>query len=167
MDHLFNSVVRVEELQLTQEDGELPEMNWVQATHDDPALNAMLLYLRCRIDMNFVRPGKDILPAPEAGKAPDRVGVLFTYNYAPIKAGQRLVAIENDWGIIPVPGNFEIRYIPDVAIDYSSPHHIEVQVIETAQKLTTANWPTEEPTPGDEEFPEEPEAPEPPEEPTP
>lgn len=151
MDHLFNSAVRVERLLLTPRDGLPPLMEWVQATNDDDALDAMLQYLRCRIDLNFVRPGKDILPAPEAGKAPDHIGVLFTYNYAPLRAGDRIIAIANERGIIPVPGTFEIRVMPDVAIDYSDPHHIEVQIIEVGQELIDEDWPEESPEPEEEE----------------
>ena len=77
MFHLFNSVVRVERLQLVTTDG-VAEMDWAQATDPDPNAAEMLKYLECRLDMNFLRPGKDILPAPEAGKAPDRIGIMFT-----------------------------------------------------------------------------------------
>src|SRR6187431_476646 len=108
MYHLFNSAVRVERLQLSDANEGAPVMDWVQATSDDPAEQAMLEYLKCRIDMTFMRPGKDILPAPEAGKAPDRIGLFFTYWYAPIKAGDRIIAIENEDGEIPEPGTFEI-----------------------------------------------------------
>jgi hypothetical protein len=163
MDHLFNSAVRVEELQLVVTDGR-PVMDWVQATHDDPALNAMLQYLRCRLDMVFVRPGKDVLPAYEAGKAPDRIGIMFTYSYAPIKAGQRIVAIPNEMNKIPVPGTFEIKVMPDIPQDYMDGHHIEVQIIEANQTLNESNWHDDDPIPGDEDFPEPPDEPE---EPTP
>ena len=144
MEHLFNSVVKVERLKLTVSDG-TATMDWAQATDDtDTAVNDMLKYLKCRLDMNFIRQGKDIPPAPEAGKAPDRIGVMFTYPYAPIMAGDRVVAIANDNGKIPVAGTFEIRAIPDEAIDFSDRHHIEVQVIE-ANQLLEGRWPTEDP----------------------
>lgn len=144
MYHLFNSCVRVEELQLVVTDG-VAAMDWAQATSEDPNAQTLLERLPCRLDMNFLRPGKDIAPAPEAGKAPDRLGIMFTYPFAPIKAGQRVVAIENDWGLIPVKGTFEIRVIPDEAQDFSKTHHLEVQIIETNQNLTMENWPAEEP----------------------
>lgn len=143
MEHLYNSAVRVERLKLVVTDGS-PSMEWVQAEDTDTALNDMLQFLKCRLDMNFIRQGKDIPMAPEAGKAPDRIGVLFTYPYAPIKAGDRIVAIPNENNKIPVAGTFEIRAIPDEAIDFSDRHHIEVQIIETNQVLTE-DWPTEEP----------------------
>lgn len=145
MFHLFNSVVRVERLQLVVTDG-VASMDWVQATDpDDPQADAMLKYLRCRLDMIFLRPGKDIAPAPEAGKAPDRIGVMFTFPYAPIKAGDRFVAIPNDEGKIPVDGTFEIRLKPDGAVGYADLHHLEVQVIEASPNVSLDDWPTEEP----------------------
>jgi hypothetical protein len=140
MDHLFNSVVRVEEMRLTQENG-VADTSWVEV--DDPALKN----LPCRLDLNFVRPGKDILPAPVAGKAPDRIGVMFTYAHAPLKAGHRITAIPHpDTGALPVQGTFEIRVVPDVAIGFSAAHHIEVQIIEAAQKPQNFSWPGQAPS---------------------
>lgn len=150
MDHLFNSAVRVERMQLTNVGGR-SVMDWAQATDDDPALSDMLQFLKCRLDMNFLRQGKDILPAPVAGRATDRIGVMFTYPYAPIKAGDRIIAIPNEKNKIPVKGTFEIRAIPDEAIDFEDAHHIEVQIIETGQELTQENWPGEDPLGPDEE----------------
>jgi len=133
MEHLFNSVVRVEELRQTQEDG-------VVTTDWRPVEG--LEALPCRLDLNFVRPGKDILPAPVAGKAPDRIGVLFTFAHAPLKAGHRLTAIPHpDTGAFPVQGTFEIRVVPDQAIAFAVAHHIEVQIIEVAQDPKKFSWP--------------------------
>ena len=148
MDHLFNSVVKVEEQRLTVDNG-LATTSW------QPAADPTLAALPCRLDLNFVRPGKDILPAPVAGKAPDRIGIMFTYPHAPLKAGQRITAIANPEypaKPIPVKGTFEIRVVPDVAIDYANAHHIEVQVVEVAQEPENFSWPGEEPLP-DEETP--------------
>lgn len=142
MFHLFNSLFRVEELLLSQVDGEATT-SWVQATSTDPIEEELLQALPGRLDPNFIRPGKDILPVPVAGKAPDHVGVLYTYPWAPIKAGHRLVAIENAYGEIPTPGTYEIRLIPDRAIGFSSAHHIEVQVVEVIQDLDEV-WPSDE-----------------------
>lgn len=159
MRHLFPSAFRVERMQLTVTDG-VPAMDYAQATDEDPALNDMLQFLKGRLDLNFLRQGKDVLPAPVAGRASDHVGVLFVDPYSPIKAGDRLVAIPNEQNKIPVPGTFEIREIPDVAIDFSDAHHIEVQVIEVGQELTPANWPAEDPIDDDAPLPD-PELPDP------
>ncbi len=153
MRHLYNSAFRVERMQLTVTSG-VPIMDYAQATDEDPALNDMLQFLPGRLDMNFIRQGKDIPEAPVAGRAPDRIGVLFTDAYAPLKAGDRLVAIPNAQGKIPVPGTFDIRAMPDVAIDFSDAHHIEVQVTEVGQELTPENWPAEDPIDDDAPLPD-------------
>jgi hypothetical protein len=124
MEHLFSSVVEVQHLDLTVINGEAVT-GWVTKTDEDAS------YLRCRLDLNFLRPGKDI-PAPiNAGVVPDRIGIMFCSPWAPIKAGDRIVCIPNEMGEMPVEGTFEIRAIPDRALDYASAHHIEVQILET------------------------------------
>lgn len=112
----------------------------------DPYLNVPGQLL-CRLDLNFVRPGKDQPPAVVAGRAPDRVGVLF-YDILTddsgvpyIRAGDRIQCIAG-----PIFGTFEIRTIPDVAQDYTGAHHCEVQVVEVSQALTP---PTPTPFPGE------------------
>ena len=55
------------------------------------------------------------------------------------------MAIPNREGKTPVKGTFEIRVMPDEAIDFSDQHHIEVQIIESNQNLSKDNWPTETP----------------------
>jgi hypothetical protein len=111
-------------------------LGWIQvAAIVDPVLDVPGL-LQCRLDLQFVRPGKDA-PAPiVAGRAPDRVGVCYfdlaaDGNGAPlVRAGDRLECVAG-----PVYGTFEIRVIPDVAQDLIGGHHIEVQVIECSQML--------------------------------
>lgn len=86
--------------------------------------------LMCRIDLHFVRLGKD-QPLPiVAGRAPDRTGVMFFDVTDQIKAGDRIRAISG-----PVVGTFEIRAAPDPAVGYAVAHHMEVQVVEVAQSL--------------------------------
>lgn len=129
MRHLFKS--RVEVLRLS---GQLvngtPELMWgrVQAHLDSTLLNAG--EMMCRLDLNFVRPGKDQPMAIVAGRAPDRVGVMFFTATDQIKAGDRIRCIAG-----PVTGTFEIRAIPDPAVGYATAHHMEVQVVEVAQSL--------------------------------
>lgn len=92
--------------------------------------------LQCRLDLTFLRPGKD-QPAPVvAGRAPDRTGVCYFDLYAGadgvplVKAGDRLTCVSG-----PIFGTFEIRLIPDVAQSLTGAHHIEVQVVEVSQML--------------------------------
>lgn len=127
MDHLYSSVVKVQRMQRTRVDG-TPVTTWVDQ-------EAPLSAIRCRLDLNFLRPGKDI-PAPQnAGVAPDRIGIMFCSASVPLKAGDRLVTVSG-----PVSGIFDIKSIPDVALDFSSGHHIEVQIVETVQNLV-GKWP--------------------------
>jgi hypothetical protein len=96
--------------------------------------------MACRLDIGFLRPGKD-QPAPlVAGRPPDRVGVCY---YDPVSdaagqpvvlAGDRLVCVSG-----PVIGTWELRNIPDPAVGFASTHHIEVQVIEVSQALAAGS----------------------------
>ncbi len=87
--------------------------------------------MMCRLDLTFQRPGKDQPQPIVAGRAPDRIGLLF-YDYTDaIRAGHRIRVIGG-----PLTGGvFELRQIPDVAQAYSIGHHMEVQVQEVAQAL--------------------------------
>jgi hypothetical protein len=93
-------------------------------------------YMWCRLDLGFIRPGKDT-PAPlVAGRAPDRVGVCYydpvtSTNGVPlVLANDRLLCVEG-----PIFGMFEVRLVPDVAQDFVGAHHIEVQVIEVSKQV--------------------------------
>lgn len=126
MRHLFNSVVQVEAMTYTVRDGEA-YMDWAIVPGGE--------WVECRLDLNFLRPGKDA-PAPiNAGVAPDRIGIMFCGAEAPLKAGVRVVTIPNAYGREPVKGVFEIKSVPDMAIDYSDAHHIEVQIVEGVQEI--------------------------------
>jgi hypothetical protein len=128
ISHLYNSVVKVLRPSTTNVDG-MMRIDWVP-------VGAPLNAVPCRLDLTFLRPGKDAPMPTEAGKAPDHVGVMFCASTVAIKAGDRVQAIPNSKGVIPVPGVFEIRQIPDQAVAYSAQHHIEVQIVETSQQLT-------------------------------
>lgn len=128
MDHLFNSVVRVERMQLGMENGRA-ELTWQPSPL--PGAN----WVKCRLDLNFLRPGKDVPSPINAGVVPDRIGIMFTYADAPLKAGDRIVAIPNEYGMLPVSGVFDIKQTPDKAIDYASAHHIEVQIVESTSTI--------------------------------
>ncbi len=142
MNHLFASAFQVQRLIYTVNDGRA-SMSWQVPTSTDVIEASLLAYFKGRLDLTFLRPGKDILPAPQQGKAQDRIGVLFVDQGTPIKAGDRIVAIPNDSGQIPVAGTFEIRYMPDEALNFSGQHHMEVQVQEVNQTVTAANWPVD------------------------
>jgi hypothetical protein len=97
--------------------------------------------LLCRIDLNFIRVGKDA-PAPlVGGKAIDRVGVLFCDPTPHLKAGHVIRCIKG-----PVTGTFIIKNTPDPAIDFFGIHHLEVFLTETSQALNNV-YPEQEPQP--------------------
>lgn len=122
MDHLYSSVVKVQRLTRTVVDG-MVEADWKD---QETPLNAF----KCRLDLNFLRPGKDAPPTYEAGVAPDRLGIMFCSASLPLRAGDRIVTLSG-----PVQGIFDVNSIPDIAIDYSSGHHIEVQIVESVQNF--------------------------------
>lgn len=128
ISHLLNSRVAVSRLSQITQDG---RSQWIYV--DQPA---PLNYIKVRLDMVFMRPGKDIPMAVEAGKAPDRMGICFAEVGSGLQAGDRITAIPNDSGAIPVPGTFDIRVIPDIPIDYSSGHHQEIQIVEVSQAFS-------------------------------
>jgi hypothetical protein len=134
MDHLFASTVRIERLSMTTDEGRAIT-SWLPVTGGES--------VKCRLDLNFIRPGKDIPPAPVAGKAPDRIGLMFYRLGAPLKAGDRVIAIPNGDGSMPVTGTFEIRVVPDPVLGFSTLHHLEAQIIETTQDLAES-WPDDE-----------------------
>lgn len=129
MRHLFNQRVEVLRLAAVMTNG-TPVLSWSKVTTIlDPALGVPGELL-CRLDLNFVRPGKDQPMPVTAGRAPDRIGVLFCGATDKILAGDRIRCLSG-----PVSGTFEIRTIPDQAIDFAAAHHIEVQVVEISQSL--------------------------------
>jgi hypothetical protein len=119
MQHLYNSVVKVTRLHTVASHG-IPSYNYTEVK----------AALKCRLDIGFLRQGKDQPMAAEAGRAPDRVGVMYCDVTEPLKPGDRVTAVTG-----PILGTFEIKVIPDIAIGYSAGHHIEVQVVEVAQQL--------------------------------
>lgn len=90
--------------------------------------------LPCRLDLQFLRPGKDAPPAIQAGVIPDREGIMFCDPLPNLRAGMRVVTKPDKRGREVVKGTFEIKEIPGEALDYDSVHHIEVKVIETTQE---------------------------------
>jgi hypothetical protein len=134
---MYKSTVQVSRLQPSLQVGGGMSLAWSQLSDIvDPTLDEPGL-LKCLLNIGLVRPGRD-QPAPfVAGRAPDRVGVVF-YDCAAdavtgipfVKAGDRLQCV-----LGPVYGIWEIRMIPDVEQDYLGAHHMEAQVIEVSQAL--------------------------------
>lgn len=126
--HLYASRVEVLRLDLDFTDG-VATQSWEKLqTIVDPFLGVPGEML-CRLDLSFQRPGKDQPQPIVAGRALDRVGLMFFDPTTEILAGDRFHCLDG-----PVSGTFEMRVQADPAQDYSSAHHLEVQVIEVAQK---------------------------------
>jgi hypothetical protein len=132
----YSSVCQVLRLDPSLNSGGAMTLAWNPVTTVvDPYLGTPGL-LQCRLDLTFLRPGKD-QPAPVvAGRAPDRTGVCYfdlaaDENGVPlVKAGDRLKCVQG-----PIFGTFEVRLIPDVAQGLAGGHHVEVQVVEVSQML--------------------------------
>jgi hypothetical protein len=137
MRALYHSLVQVTRAQMTMTDQGTASVSWGPISAMCDSFLVSPGYMMCRLDLQFIRRGVD-QPAPViAGRAPDRMGVVY---YDPVAdpvtgipavlAGDRLVCVSG-----PVMGVFEIRTVPDVAQDFIGAHHIEVQVVETSQAL--------------------------------
>lgn len=131
MRHLYHTRAEILRLNLDMEDG-APTSTW-QKVDDiiDPVLN-VAGEMMCRIDLAYQRPGKDQPMPVVAGRAPDRVGVMFFDASDQIKSGDRIHCL-----VGPVQGTFEMRVMPDPAAGYSMAHHMEVQIVEVAQNMRT------------------------------
>lgn len=128
MRWLWNSRIEVQRLDLDMTNG-VPQQTWQKVpTIIDTNLNVPG-ELMCRIDLQYQRPGKDQPMPVVAGRAPDRVGVMFFDVTGEIKAGDRFHCLDG-----PVSGTFEMRVNADPAQDFSTvAHHMEVQIVEVAQ----------------------------------
>jgi hypothetical protein len=119
MRHLYNSRVEVLRLEGTFAVGTLTQ-SWTVAGALD-----------CRLDLTFVRPGKDQPMPVVGGRAPDRIGVLYFDVGEDVRAGDRIRPVSG-----PLSGIFEVRVVPDPAVAFSTAHHMEVQIVEVSQNLT-------------------------------
>lgn len=124
---LLNSVVDVYRQSFFNEDGIATAVYVLQG--------APLSGQNVRLDTVFLRPGKSAPEPTQAGRAPDRIGTMFASVDCGFLAGDIITAVPNAFGEIPVPGTFQIRVIPDVAIGYSAAHHCEIEIVETSQVL--------------------------------
>lgn len=130
MRWLFNTRCEVLRLSLNMAADGAPSQSWEKVPFIiDQALGVPGEML-CRMDLTFQRPGKDQPMPVVAGRAPDRVGVMFFSVTDEIRSGDRFHCLSG-----PVSGTFEMRVNADPAINYSPvAHHMEVQIVEVAQK---------------------------------
>lgn len=88
--------------------------------------------MMCRIDLSYVRVGKDQPTALVAGRVPDRQGLLFLDPTDELRMGDHIECLDG-----PISGIFEMRAKPDPIAGYALAHHMEVQIIEVAQTMNS------------------------------
>lgn len=124
---MYSSTVEIFQNQMTNVNGSM-RTSWQKITDVADPKHGIPGEMKCRADLGFMRPGKDAPSAITAGRAPDRIGVLVCDPTPYLRSGQRI-----RFKAGPITGTFELKAIPDPATDYSSVHHLEVQIIEVAQ----------------------------------
>lgn len=86
--------------------------------------------VRCRIEVGFYRPGKDMPMPVQAGRAPDRVAVYWVAPGTDLKPGDHMQCVDG-----PVPGTWQVRTAPDRAVNMARFHHLEGQCVEVAPSV--------------------------------
>jgi hypothetical protein len=127
MRHLFRSTVEILESVTTIVEGARVQA-WNKSTKSFDS-TCPQGEMKCRLDLIFLRPGKDA-PAPVvAGRTPDRTGVMFCSNTPSLQGGQIVRVIKGPYA----GSSFLLKMRPDEAQDYFGSHHIEIQINEVAQ----------------------------------
>lgn len=125
--HLYSSRVEIIRLSLDMSNG-VPIQSWDKIPYIVDPFLGVPGEMMCRIDLAFQRPGKDQPMPIVAGRAPDRVGLMFFDVTPEVMDGDRIHCLTG-----PISGTFEMRVKADPAVDYSSAHHLEVQIVEVAK----------------------------------
>lgn len=127
MRHLFASRVEVLESITDVVDGARVQTWQKSSANFDPTCAPG--EMKCRLDLIFLRPGKD-QPAPiVAGRSPDRTGVLYCSYTSALQGGHIIKVIDGPYK----DSSFLLKMRPDEAQAFSRTHHIEVQVFEVNQ----------------------------------
>jgi hypothetical protein len=90
--------------------------------------------VRCFLDLNFIRRGKDPMWTAEAGRPADRTGVLFLSPAAPIVSGDRILMTTGPAGTFSIEGAIDEVWRP------GSIHHLEVGVVEVATQIARGQF---------------------------
>lgn len=129
MRHLYNTRVEVLRPMPDLVDG-LAQITWQKLRALVDSFIEVPGEMMCRIDLTLQRPGKDQPMPIVAGRAPDRVGVMFFDATTEVRSGDRVRCIDG-----PVQGTFELRVMPDPAVGFASVHHMEVQIVEVSSNM--------------------------------
>lgn len=85
--------------------------------------------VKCFLDLNFIRKGKDPMWTPEAGRPADRSGVLFLAGNAPAKSGMRVKMTRGPEGTFLIEGALDEAWRP------KNRHHLEIGVVEVPKQI--------------------------------
>lgn len=88
----------------------------------------------CRMDLQFIRSGRDPQWTPEAGRMEDRTGVGFFLADAPVRTGDRVIVTRGPSGTFLLEGS-----IDEVQGRHGRTHHIEVGVKEVPGPVARAS----------------------------
>lgn len=91
--------------------------------------------VRCFLDLNFIRRGKDPMWTPEAGRPSDRSGVCFLEPKAPAKSGYRIKMTKGPTGTFLIEGAVDEAWQP------TKLHHLEVGVVEVPKQISKGQGP--------------------------
>jgi hypothetical protein len=119
------------------------EYTWVKSTDIIDPYWGIPGQMKCRLDLQFVRPGLNAPMPAEAGSVIPRAGTLFCdipEDLSFIRAGDILEVIAGAYE----GATFEITAIPELAQDVLGPVHMEAQIVEKAIQ-TGSRWPGVEP----------------------
>ncbi len=86
--------------------------------------------VRCFLDLNFLRKGKDPMWTAEAGRPSDRSGVLFLSGKATPRSGMRVKMTKGPKGTFLVEGAVDEAWRP------TKLHHYELGVIEVPAQIS-------------------------------
>jgi hypothetical protein len=87
--------------------------------------------VKCFLDLNFIRKGKDPMWTPEAGRISDRSGVLFLAANANLVPGDRIEMVKGPSGTFTLEGALDEAWRP------TSLHHYEIGVVEVPNQIVT------------------------------
>jgi hypothetical protein len=90
--------------------------------------------VRCFLDLNYVRTGKDALWIEAAGRPADRTGVVFFDGKTRIKSGYRMEMTKGPHGTFSIEGAIDEAWKP------TRRHHLEIGVIEVATSMSRPEY---------------------------
>jgi len=85
--------------------------------------------VKCFLDLNFIRQGKDPMWTPEAGRPADRTGVWFGLPTQDIWSGDQVVMTKGPRGTFQIEGAVDEVWTPSAA------HHLEIGVKEVGRPV--------------------------------